>query len=761
MRWQFLAASFLVRDVLSASLPNTPTTNTTEPCGLITSQALEFLNGNLSTSNFFYFDARLGISCLESSTINSDLAVSFIAELSKYVEFQSTLSYLKDPPSDYQYPPVDILGGLSDISTKAAAGGFSGQYAFDQALAQLLTSAHDGHFASRLCTAISVFFARPVDFISLSVDGVQLPLVYTLEDADAMTDNFTVSNIVAINGQNVTAVIESEALFVVSDPDAAYNSMFWSTATAPINGNFTGGLTLPQVNFNLGPYTNLTFANGTHKSYLNQAFIVPNRWSENIVDGESFTNELCVGPAQSTAASGAVPTSSATVTPNPTSAVPSTTASTVPNQPTILGHPETPVVKDLNNAVAGYFLNGTEYNDTAVLFVASFESQGDGNPADFAATFSNATQDFFAAVKAANKTKLVIDLSGNLGGNTLLPNDLFRRLFPTIEPYGGARYRIPTAANIFGQSFGALPQASVDPLSTDNATAAALKLGFEIAPWNYRSSLTTDLKNLTGWSEFFPPNVVNGDNFTVNVRAPTNNTYFDESTDAIVPFRPADQQEDLQPFSVENIVILTDGTCASACTIFAEFMTRQAGVKTILVGGRPRNAPAQAIGGTKGSEVYSLAQLADISQSLLILGLVPDSLLDLANETFPGLVNLPLGSPSDLDSYTLNLRDNIPVGDDSQTPLQFVFEPADCRIFYTADTASQPHKLWEYAADVAWKGKKCAWGGVKTPPVSSSNGTGSGSSGQQQITTNDASRGSNAFPTVMASIVFAIITQVV
>jgi hypothetical protein len=93
------------------------------------------------------------------------------------------------------------------------------------------------------------------------LDGVQLPLVYTLgswahppssliliivlDDADAYTDNFTVSNVVAINGQNVTLFIENEALFQASDPDASYNAMFWNVAQAPGTPSFM--LVLPII----------------------------------------------------------------------------------------------------------------------------------------------------------------------------------------------------------------------------------------------------------------------------------------------------------------------------------------------------------------------------------------------------------------------------------------------------------------------------------------------------------------------------------
>jgi hypothetical protein len=148
-------------------------------------------------------------------------------------------------------------------------------------------------------------------------------------------------------------------------------------------------------------------------------------------------------------------------------------------------------------------------------------------------------------------------------------------------------------------------------------------------------------------------------------------------------------------------------------------------------------------------------------------GLVPDDLLDLANETFPGLgvVPLPLGDPTAIGKYSLNMRDNIPQGDDSQTPLQFVFEPANCRIYYNFMTASHPHKLWEYVADVAWKGKQCAWGGMdmnvtvgelgnSTGPVSNLS---SGSpSGPEQVTRSEASGMTAAFSMMAAVVCVAV-----
>ncbi|EXK86117.1 hypothetical protein FOQG_10163 [Fusarium oxysporum f. sp. raphani 54005] len=45
-----------------------------------------------------------------------ELAASFIGELTKYIQCQSTLEALKNPPETYTSSPTDILGGLKKNS---------------------------------------------------------------------------------------------------------------------------------------------------------------------------------------------------------------------------------------------------------------------------------------------------------------------------------------------------------------------------------------------------------------------------------------------------------------------------------------------------------------------------------------------------------------------------------------------------------------------------------------------------------------------
>lgn len=117
-----------------------------------------------------------------------------------------------------------------------------------------------------------------------------------------------------------------------------------------------------------------------------------------IVDGKSFTEHFCIKPAQP---------------------IPKNATST----PTLLGYPFLPVNKDPSNQVAGYFLNGTGLDDVAILRITSFANET-ADPDLRTATFVNTTRDFLAAATAANKKKLIIDVSGNGGGNTILPNDV-------------------------------------------------------------------------------------------------------------------------------------------------------------------------------------------------------------------------------------------------------------------------------------------------------------------------------------------------
>src|ERR1700709_402506 len=136
-------------------------------------------------------------------------------------------------------------------------------------------------------------------------------------------------------------------------------------------------------------------------------------------------------------------------------------------------------------------------------------------------------------------------------------------------------------------------------------------------------------------------------------------------------------------------------------------MRLQAGVKSIAYGGRPTTDPIQAIGGTKGANNYPY----DYIMTLASWPLGSASPEQTANWTaLTAYTNLPMNRSTDT---SLNVRDHIlrPNLEDG-LPAQFVYEEADCRVFYEPSMISDVTSIWKRAADVAWGGAKCVAGGL-------------------------------------------------
>ena len=123
-------------------------------------------------------------------------------------------------------------------------------------------------------------------------------------------------------------------------------------------------------------------------------------------------------------------------------------------------------------------------------------------------------------------------------------------------------------------------------------------------------------------------------------------------------------------------------------------MHHQAGAKVVAVGGRPATGPMQGVAAGRGARSYSLSVLdANIgfAQGLLSSRGSPDANF-LPNRTTANDVYI-------VDAG-INLRDQ--VRQDDETPLQFTYEAADCRIFWTPKTIFSYAALWQYAADAIW-----------------------------------------------------------
>ncbi len=158
--------------------------------------------------------------------------------------------------------------------------------------------------------------------------------------------------------------------------------------------------------------------------------------------------------------------------------------------------------------------------------------------------------------------------------------------------------------------------------------------------------------------------------------------------------------------------MFSDGLCGSSCASFHEELKNIAGVKAVAVGGRPQNKPMQTITGSKGGEVIPLINFVQYAQLALnastAIGL---STLKSNDATVNGVANVPnLSTRAGDSSSRAQSQDQVRKGDKTATPLQYIYEAADCRVFYTPDTYSDPNAAWKQAWDAISDNTKCVSG---------------------------------------------------
>lgn len=143
-----------------------------------------------------------------------------------------------------------------------------------------------------------------------------------------------------------------------------------------------------------------------------------------------------------------------------------------------------------------------------------------------------------------------------------------------------------------------------------------------------------------------------------------------------------------------------------------EFMTQQAKVKTIAVGGRGSTpiGPMQPVGGVRGVNVYDFYTIGSFVREAasLVKGTPRQAEFQAMYKKY---TNMPMDRAAD-QSGRVNVRDNIRQGDAEEVPIQFRYQEADCRIFYEKEHTVDVSTLWKSAADAAWNGDRCAEGGI-------------------------------------------------
>lgn len=241
---------------------------------------------------------------------------------------------------------------------------------------------------------------------------------------------------------------------------------------------------------------------------------------------------------------------------------------------------------------SGYFLEGAGYDDVAVLSIPSFV--GAGSEIDFQIVNTY----LINQAVAHGKKKLIIDLSANGGGTILQGYDVFKQLFPAILPYGATRFKAHEAFNLIGEEISAFSGMVPRSLNTNQTTQDYVSSAF-----NYRTDVDVNYENFQSWPDKYGPQVhgPQAEEYSNLIRWNLSDVLTPDNSGGIYVSGYLKRANiTMQPFAAENIVVVTDGYCASTCTIFSEFMRQQAGVKYIALGGRPNKDIIQAVGGVKG-----------------------------------------------------------------------------------------------------------------------------------------------------------------
>ncbi|KAI4620314.1 hypothetical protein J4E80_004840 [Alternaria sp. BMP 0032] len=625
------------------------------------------------------------------------------------LQFQSTLGYLKAPPAGYQRAPFDVDQALEQIKQNVTAAAYNNQYEFEAQIQLLVNQLHDTH-AILNAGALSAFsFVGSYGLVSASIDGKQAPDIYLDQDLyEAWAiDEYEASPVTHINGVDVIEYLESFAnqnsqgfLEPHADWNAIMNSpvlniqgipsTFQSARLYPGNGVFSDALNFTLQNTTVvetvwwaicigcedtGPLT----TGGDFYNYFVLGFL-PDSYSEGEQWWPAIEDEVAPPADQSDGAF------------NFTAALESYCnegASSSQNwcMNSFGAYPNNPMTVQADLSVVGggivssYMLDVTS---TAILSIPSFYQNGIDT-----SNFRQAIRDFIGNASQSQASRVIIDLQQNSGGLVFLAYDTFKQFFPNLQPNGASRQRSHELSDHLGEAY------------TDwwdqSGQNQAENYNWASSEWIVTNRINAATgKTFSSWDEFYGPEISNGDTFSGSQQYNLSDESFDYSAFGDYPYGydPSDPTTNTSPpWAPEQIVILTDGLCASACAVFVEFMTYEAGVKTIVVGGQPKPGPMQAVGGTRGAAAYSADALDyDFDEGLQYLPVnKPEVVLQLPNRTDTGIwINYA--------GFTVRNQ----VRGTELTPLQFQYQAADCRIYYTLETIYNMTQLWSHTARAAW-----------------------------------------------------------
>ena len=152
-----------------------------------------------------------------------------------------------------------------------------------------------------------------------------------------------------------------------------------------------------------------------------------------------------------------------------------------------------PFIRHNDDHLRGYYLNHQDLSDIAVLQIPTFRLTEGQTP------FSDATRAFIKKALSDGKSRLIIDLSGNPGGDVNEGFDLFRAFFPDQTIYSATRFRATELIYLMGKIFSS---PSSQKLLTDLDLDPHIIASKAVSP--YQS------QGFASWESLYGPEIING-----------------------------------------------------------------------------------------------------------------------------------------------------------------------------------------------------------------------------------------------------------
>ena len=648
--------------------------NSTDPCSEVAKFSVSHFPGTLLPPSAVN-------RCMAEIPLNITAAEDALKGVTEMLDIYSYEFYEIDSKNKQLQAGVDILQSLQNLRIDLPE--IKSFVQFSNRLSQAVNSLNDGHteIAVECASRIAFDAFLPLALLAPTANSPAQVMVHpemeqffvdrriNNTEQFAMHKSLAGAKVERIDGQNALAYLigltnSSDILFGNIDPQTRFNQLFVNLRGTPTPrlgyGSALTSLSRSSVTKD-SIHIEVTFGDGTtHQTDLPWYSMVDTQYSK-VQHKLSFTDyyskyvcmrgnvsELNVTSRASTVLFDpeytlirAAPGPNSPVLRN---RVPMTNGTYLPSSKTVIGHG----LELITQVDSGFSIFHFRNTSVGVIYLTNFYSQDSENstmPIEklYATRYRTQLQNGMKELKSRGVDTLLLEVAGNNGGRIELGSLFMLTMFPGQYPGFASVFRANNETYTYlngsgieeswirpdGSRFASLE----DVMMVNNATVKVN--GIESS---YTQLIVDDLRNSTNWP------------IIGNATFPQQNL-----------FKP------------ENMMIITNGKCASTCAQVTMYLQDVHGVKSVGFGGVPGSESLlQTVGGVRGSQVLEM--------------------LDEHN---------PAGNTYNLtmrvEQMTVNFRSAIHY--EKHIPTEFVTRNVDYVYQHTAETYNSLSNTWQFVAE--------------------------------------------------------------